>query len=509
MTDNDDETDTAEVDVRVQTKRAVADAGEWQTVNEGDSVTLTGSGTDFGVDTLFYSWRYRSTTPVAPALSGLPALNTQEITFTAPSGLTRESTYQFFLTVSGGGRSDTDNVEVKVTAVNKRPVANAGPGQRVVWGSRVRLNGVSSTDPYRNGNLQYSWRQTSGTPTVEPENPDSSLPHLLLPPWPGIVSEAVQLRYTLTVTDMMGVTDSDSVTITVAAPANAGLTADAGSDRSAKWGDRVTLEGSAALQYRWRLKSATPPAPQSLQQEFAVALQNPNSAQPSFQLPAWWRAVWGDNVALVFELTVTDARGATATDKVTVNMCWNCVSGPDSSPPPEQQAAVSPTADAGPNLSGAPGDSVTLQGTNSVNPYGEWWRMEHQWEQVSGPAVTLTHPQASLHNQPAANFGDPRLTIPSDASDGTTLEFQLTVTDQEGDSDSDTMTVTVTGDVPDTNAPPVFDAGPSAAFSLPENTAAGENVGLLLTAQDPDNDVLTYSLSGTDAASFDIDAASG
>ena len=153
VTDNDDETDTAEVDVRVQAKRAVADAGEWQTVNEGDSVTLTGSGTDFGVDTLFYSWRYRSTTPVAPALSGLPALNTQEITFTAPSGLTRESTYQFFLTVSGGGRSDTDNVEVKVTAVNKRPVANAGPDQRVGWGSRVRLNGVSSTDPCRNGNL--------------------------------------------------------------------------------------------------------------------------------------------------------------------------------------------------------------------------------------------------------------------------------------------------------------------------------------------------------------------
>ena len=72
------------------------------------------------------------------------------------------------------------------------------------------------------------------------------------------------------------------------------------------------------------------------------------------------------------------------------------------------------------------------------------------------------------------------------------------------------MTVTVTGDVPDTNGPPVFDAGPGAAFSLPENTAAaGGNVGLPLTAQDPDNDVLTYSLSGTDAASFDIDAASG
>ena len=519
VTDNDDETDTAEVGVLVRVERPTAAAGESQIVNEGDSVTLTGSGAEFGVDTLFYSWRYRSTTPGAPALSGLPALNTQEIAFTAPSGLTRDSTYQFTLTVSGGGKSATDNVEVKVAATAKRPTADAGPDQTTGWGRRVKLNGVGSTNPYRSGDgegdsyrLQYSWRQTSGTPTVEPENPTSSLPHVLLPPWPGIVSEAVQLRYTLTVTDMMGVTASDSVTITVSAPTNAGLTANAGSDRSLKWGDLVTLSGSgdsgssAPLQYGWRLKSATPPTPQSLQQDFTVALQDPNSDRPSFQLPAWWRAVWGDNVALVFELTVTDARGATATDEVTVNMCWNCVSPPDSSPPPEGQAAVAPTANAGPDLSGAPGDSVTLQGTNSANPYGEWWEMAHQWTQLSGPTVTLTHPETS---QPAANFGDPRLTIPADAAGGTTLEFQLTVTDQEGESDSDTMTVTVTGDVPDTNGPPAFDAGPDAAFSLPENTAAGGNVGLPVTAQDPDNDVLAYSLSGTDAASFDIDAASG
>ena len=519
VTDDDDLTDTAEVGVLVRVERPTAAAGESQIVNEGDSVTLTGSGAKFGVDTLFYSWGYRSTTPGAPALSGLPALNTQEVTFTAPSGLTRDSTYQFTLTVSGGGKSATDNVEVKVAATTKRPTADAGPDQTVGWGSRVKLNGVSSTNPYRSGDgegdsyrLRYSWRQTSGTPTVEPENPTSSLPHVLLPPWPGIVSEAVQLQYTLTVTDMMGVTASDTVTITVSAPVNAGLTADAGSNRNAKWGDLVTLSGSgnsgssAPLQYGWRLKSATPPTPQSLQQDFTVALQDPNSDRPSFQLPAWWRAVWGDNVALVFELTVTDARGATATDEVTVNMCWNCVSPPDSSPPPEGQAAVAPTANAGPDLSGAPGDSVTLQGTNSANPYGEWWEMAHQWTQLSGPTVTLTHPETS---QPAANFGDPRLTIPADAAGGTTLEFQLTVTDQEGESDSDTMTVTVTGDVPDTNGPPAFDARPDAAFSLPENTAAGGNVGLPVTAQDPDNDVLAYSLSGTDAASFDIDAASG
>ena len=44
---------------------------------------------------------------------------------------------------------------------------------------------------------------------------------------------------------------------------------------------------------------------------------------------------------------------------------------------------------------------------------------------------------------------------------------------------------------------------------MDENTAAGQNVGAALTATDTDNDTLTYSLEGTDAASFDIVPASG
>ena len=38
-----------------------------------------------------------------------------------------------------------------------------------------------------------------------------------------------------------------------------------------------------------------------------------------------------------------------------------------------------------------------------------------------------------------------------------------------------------------------------------ENTAAGQNVGAVLTASDSDGDTLTYTLEGTDAASFELD----
>ena len=58
------------------------------------------------------------------------------------------------------------------------------------------------------------------------------------------------------------------------------------------------------------------------------------------------------------------------------------------------------------------------------------------------------------------------------------------------------------------NNPPAFSAD-TAARSVAENTAAGQNVGAALTATDADSDTLTYTLEGTDAASFDIVSGSG
>ena len=63
-------------------------------------------------------------------------------------------------------------------------------------------------------------------------------------------------------------------------------------------------------------------------------------------------------------------------------------------------------------------------------------------------------------------------------------------------------------DVPATNAAPVL---PSQlpTLTVTENTGAGENVGAPVMATDANNDTLTYKLSGVDAPSFFIVAASG
>ncbi len=61
----------------------------------------------------------------------------------------------------------------------------------------------------------------------------------------------------------------------------------------------------------------------------------------------------------------------------------------------------------------------------------------------------------------------------------------------------------------DSNSPPVFAAGAIVARQVAENTRADKNIGYPVTATDPDNDYLTYSLSGTGSDMFGIVDSSG
>ena len=90
---------------------------------------------------------------------------------------------------------------------------------------------------------------------------------------------------------------------------------------------------------------------------------------------------------------------------------------------------------------------------------------------------------------------------------GTSYQVQVRATNAEGDgpwSDSGTGSTGTPS-----NAAPTF-ANPTATRSVPENSAAGTNVGAVVTATDTDaGDTLTYTLEGAGAASFDIVSTSG
>ena len=59
------------------------------------------------------------------------------------------------------------------------------------------------------------------------------------------------------------------------------------------------------------------------------------------------------------------------------------------------------------------------------------------------------------------------------------------------------------------NHAPEFDLGESATLAVDEEEPPDNQVGSAVTATDPEGDTLTYSLSGTHASSFDIDASNG
>ncbi len=77
-------------------------------------------------------------------------------------------------------------------------------------------------------------------------------------------------------------------------------------------------------------------------------------------------------------------------------------------------------------------------------------------------------------------------------------------------TDNIAVTINIT-DIDETipNRAPSFTDGESTDRSVAENTVSGVNIGTAIAATDPDGNTLTYTLSGTDASSFDIDESSG
>ena len=122
---------------------------------------------------------------------------------------------------------------------------------------------------------------------------------------------------------------------------------------------------------------------------------------------------------------------------------------------------------------------------------------------------TLTY---SLEGTDAASFGIDGST--GQLSTLAALDFEtktaytvvVKATDPGGLSDTIDVTINVT-DV-DENVAPAFPSA-TATRSIAENTAANTNIGDPVAATDPNGDTLTYSLEGTDAASFGIDGSTG
>ena len=116
-----------------------------------------------------------------------------------------------------------------------------------------------------------------------------------------------------------------------------------------------------------------------------------------------------------------------------------------------------------------------------------------------------------LEGSDAKSFAINAATGQLETKSGVTLvanqKYTVTVVADDG-ADTARITVTITATSTAPNPAPTFPATETGARSVTEGAAAGTNIGAPVAATDP-GDTLTYTLGGTDAASFAIVASTG
>lgn len=380
----------------------------------GENVSLTATASDADGTIQSYSWRLGETVigNSATIQAALPdGVNEVSVTVTDNAGLTATAT-----------------VRITVTAPQLPPTVNAGADRTIadtngVAGESVTLTAAAS-DP--DGTIQsYSWRVGNTvlgtTATIQATLPD------------GVSDVSV------TVTDDSGLTASDSVRITVTAPARV-PTINAGADRTVADTDNVAGE-SVTL-------TATASDPDGTVQSVVWQL-----GQTVLGTGTTIQAALPDGVNDIIA-TATDNSGLTASDSVRIT-----VSAPLRAP------SVNAGADrVVADTNGAPGESVTLTAT------------------ASDPDGTIASYVWRIGDTQIGTGETIQATLPDGVSDIT-----VTVTDNSGLTASDSVRITVGA----TQAPTV-DAGADRTVA-DTNGQPGEVVTLSAVASDPDGTIQSYA----------------
>ncbi|GAA0560871.1 PKD domain-containing protein [Chitinophaga japonensis] len=374
-----------------------------------------------------------------------------------------EGTYVFELAVTdNSGVTTKDQVMITVLPLggNKAPNAVAGSDVTLTLpANSTQLYGSNSLDP--DGVItDYLWTQLSGPGAGVIADATASNTNLT-----GLV--AGTYVFELTVTDNAGDTGKDQVTITVTGSGgttNNPPVANAGTDKTITLpASSVQLDGSASrdtdgsiAKYAW--KKVSGPAGETLATPAAAKTNVTGLVAGTY----------------VFELAVTDDKGAAATDRVTVTV----KAGPQNE---------LPVADAGADFSiTLPLATAHLDGSASTDPDGSI--TGYAWTKVSGPAGTIISPNSEETNVTGLSAG--------------TYVFELTITDNDNAAATDRVTVTV---LP-ANKPPVANAGANKSITLPVNSVQLDGSA----SSDPDGAITKYAwtkVSGPAAGAISSPAA--
>lgn len=227
----------------------------------------------------------------------------------------------------------------------------------------------------------------------------------------------------------------------------------AGADQSVEESTLVTLTGAGSdadgtvASYSWSQVSGS-----------YVSIQNSDTATATFTAPN----ILTEEV-LLFRLTVTDNDGGSVTDAVNIRVIPN----------------IFPVANAGADADFNERTLVTLtgSGTDSDGTINGYF-----WEQINGTPVTLDNADTV-----SASFTAPSTDLPD------ILEFQLTVTDNDGDASIDQVTI---------NVIPVFYEITLSDVKTDCGNAVAEDVDLYFYDVEGNQDAITINHTGVEQTYF-------
>ncbi len=429
----------------------VADAGADQVVDEGEIVTLDGSGSSSPAPgPLSYLWGQDDN-------SGhdilLPNPLTAQQTFPAPSGLTEDAELVFLLGVSdtiGGFASDQVRVRVRAAASGSN---NPPTGRLTIDGDprsgqtlTADTSAIGDADGLPDaGTFTYQWFADDGTTNAAIGGATGST--YLLTDAQIDARISLVLRYT----DNLGVAERvtslavgpvvpvNSAPVAVIAPIDPALLLTEGNLTGLDGGIDITLDGSGSsdpdgdnLTYLWSLSSATTGTP-------GGTLDNDGLSTPVLTL--FERLSIADT--LTISLTVTDPDGEenTATAEYTLL--------PEAPIPNRAPDALVGTGTATASLTAFSGETVTLDGSSSSDPdLGQTATLTYRWRHISNSFFGEIPLDGA--GTPTASFTAPPST--SDTNINTNNEFELTVTDTAGASDTARVLVNIRPNSPPTGA---------------------------------------------------------
>jgi len=292
-----------------------ADAGADRTICAGDDIMIGGAPT--GPSGATYQWSNAASLddPTDPNPMASPT-----------------STTTYTVTVSVGNNcTDTDQMTV---FVNPSPTANAGVDEDICEGDGVQLNASASGGA---GGFSYSWSPSSGL-----SNPNIQQP---------TANPTTTTSYTVTVTDALGCTDEDQMTVNVNDQPNVDFNfSDLCEGDQAQFTDLTTVNSGTLSSWSW---------------DFGDGTGNSTQQNPTYQ--------YASAGTYTVELVVTSSFGCK--DSITKNVT----------------IAPPPTADAGADDDICAGNNIQI-GSASISGYTYAWNNAATLSSatVSDPAASPT-----------------------------------------------------------------------------------------------------------------------